>query len=127
MKKVVIVEDNHVIQHILISWFADEDFQVISLEGIEDLVQKVAIFNPDLIITDIMLPNTTANEIIDVFTQIKCPVIVISSMDEEDVEYFSSRIGAIAAFNKPINIDEVFAFIREYFKDKNLTTNPLQV
>ena len=117
MKKIVIIEDNQVIQHILRSWFSEEDFQVVSLDSIEGLTNKVRLFKPDLIITDIMIPNTTADELITVFNEIHVPIIVISSMDAEDVLFFAARIDAIGSFTKPIHLNELFGFIHDFFNN----------
>lgn len=123
MKKVVIIEDNKVIQHILKYWFTSDDFQVLSLENIDHLIAKIDKYQPDLIITDIMMPETDGAEMISVFSKIDLPKIVISSMDEVDVVYFAKRINAIAYYPKPINIKEIFEFIHEYFLLNNETRN----
>jgi DNA-binding response OmpR family regulator len=125
MKKVVIIEDNRVIQHILKSWFKEEEFKVVSLENTDHLVDKLETFRPDLIITDIMLPDTTAADMLKIFSNLEYPVIVISSMDDDDVSYFASRIGAIASFTKPIKVKEIFDFIHNFFTHNNQTTNTL--
>ena len=124
MKRIIIIEDNQVIQHILRSWFSEEDYQVVSLDSIEGLTNKVRLFKPDLIITDIMIPNTTADELISVFNDINTPIIVISSMDAEDVVFFAARINAIGSFTKPIHLNELFAFIHDFFNN-NLTSKSL--
>lgn len=118
MKKVVIIEDNSVIQHLLSSWFIDEDYNVLCLNNLDNLVEKIEGIKPDLIITDIMLPNNTATDLIDTFCKIKYPIIVLSSMEEEDVTFFADQIGAIAAFTKPVKMNEIFGFINEYFLEK---------
>lgn len=116
MKKVVIIEDNPVIQHLLKSWFMEDDFMVVSLSNTESLQEKVDEIKPNLIVTDIMLPNNTASDLINTFNKINCPVIVVSSMEEEDIDFFADKIGAIAAFTKPVKMEEMFDFINSYFK-----------
>lgn len=116
MKKVVIIEDDPVIQHLLKSWFMDDDFIVVSLDTTENLKEKVDEIKPNLIVTDIMLPNNTAADLINTFKKINCPVVVLSSMEEEDIDFFAEKIGAIAAYTKPVNMGEMFDFINGYFK-----------
>lgn len=116
MKKVIIIEDNPVVQHLLKSWFTDDDFIVVSLNNTENLKEKVEEIKPNLIVTDIMLPNNTAADLINTFNKINCPVIVLSSMEEEDIDFFANKIGAIGAFTKPVNMVEMFEFINMYFK-----------
>ena len=118
MKKIVIIEDNTVIQHLLSSWFIDDDYNVLFLSNLEGLTEKIEGMKPDLIITDIMLPNNTATDLIDTFCKIKYPIIVLSSMEKEDVVFFAFQIGAIAAFTKPVKMNEIVGFINEYFQGK---------
>jgi len=115
MKKVVIVEDNQVIQHMFKSWFANDEFNVQFLDNIDNLVEKIEEIKPDLIVTDIMLPDSTAADLITTYSKVKYPVIVLSSMDEEDVEFFAEKIGAIKSFTKPVNMPEIYGFINDYF------------
>lgn len=115
MKKVVIIEDNLVVRHLLSSWFADDDFEVLTFDDIENLNERMDLIKPDLIITDIMLPNTNAAGMIEYFTKVKYPVIILSSMEEEDINYFANKIGAVAFFKKPVNLNSIFGFVNEYF------------
>ncbi len=125
MKKLVIIEDSKVIQHILKSWFSEEEYQVIILEDLVNLNERLAAFKPDLIITDIMLPNTNAIELIEAFKGVPYPKVVLSSMDTEDVSYFAERIKAIGYFTKPRDIEEIFGFIHDYFLRNDETQKAL--
>lgn len=116
MKRVVIIEDNQVIQQVLAGWFCDDDFEVLTLTDMKDLYTRLDIFKPDLILTDIMLPDTTGHEMIEIFQGVSYPVIVLSSMDRDDVDFFAGRIGAIGAYCKPVDLEEMFAFIHAYFE-----------
>ncbi len=121
MRKVAIIEDNRVIRQILATWLLDEDAQIKTLENTMDLKTTLETFQPDLIITDIMLPNTTATELIQLFESLPYPIVVHSSMDKEDLEFFSKSVHAIAAFHKPNDLSELFAFLHEFLHTDNLT------
>lgn len=126
MKKVVIIEDNQVIQQIFKCWFIDEEFKVIAFNKIEGLRQKIDSFKPDLIISDTMLPATATVDLIKVIGSLKYPVIAISSKKDDDATNFATRIGAIASFAKPINLIGMFGFIYDHFNAKSLTKKTRQ-
>jgi DNA-binding NtrC family response regulator len=127
MKKVVIIEDNQVIQQILKCWFIDEEFKVISLNRIYGLRQKIDLFKPDLIISDTKLPATEIGDLIKVIGSLKYPVIAISSTKDDDATTFATQIGAIASFTKPINLIGMFGFIYDHFNtNKSLTKKTTQ-
>lgn len=127
MKKIVIIEDHQMTLQILKSWFMHEEFQMMCYAKIENLFQKISLFKPDLIITDISLLATSTEELLGVFKRIKFPILVISLMKKDEVNYFASRTGAIASFTKPLNLIEIFGCIQDYFKEKDQTMKTLQL
>lgn len=115
MKRIAIIEDNRIIQQLLSSWFDDEDFTVLRLTDTESLSDRIRSFNPDLVITDIMIPNETPESLIIKLRNINRPKVVLSSMDKPEVKNFADSIGAIASFCKHSDIKEMFDFITDHF------------
>jgi DNA-binding response OmpR family regulator len=125
MKKVVVIEQNQLIQLILRSWLTKGEFDVMTIESTIKLNDRIKKFQPDLIITDNMLLNTT--NLVNTFSQLIYPKLVISSSEEKDVKLFAAKIKAVAYYAKPINLKEVFVFVHDYFFEKNRTKNSLQL
>jgi DNA-binding NtrC family response regulator len=125
MKKVVVIEQNQLIQLILRSWLTKGEFNVMTIESTIKLNDRIKKIQPDLIITDNMLLNTT--NLVNTFSQLIYPKLVISSSEEKDVKLFAAKIKAVAYYAKPINLKEVFVFVHDYFFEKNRTKNSLQL
>ena len=125
MKKVVVIEQNQLIQLILRSWLTKGEFDVMTIESTIKLNDRIKKFQPDLIITDNMLLNTS--NLVNTFSQLIYPKLVISSSEEKDVKLFAAKIKAVAYYAKPINLKEVFVFVHDYFFEKNRTKNSLQL
>ncbi len=119
MKKILIVEDNTVLQQLFHNWFATKKVELLSLYTAHHLAQRIESFRPDLIITDILLPDTTAEELIHCYARIHVPIIVLSSMEQDDLSFFSNEIHAIKAFKKPINMMEVMTFAESLIASLN--------
>ncbi len=119
MKKILIVEDNTVLQQLFHNWFATKKVELLSLYTAHHLAQRIESFRPDLIITDILLPDTTAEELIHCYARIHVPIIVLSSMEQDDLSFFSNEIHAIKAFKKPINMMEVMNFAESLIASLN--------
>jgi DNA-binding response OmpR family regulator len=119
MKRIAIIEDNRIIQQLLSSWFDDEDFTVLRLTDTESLTERIKSFNPDLVISDIMIPNETPESLIIKLRNINRPKVVLSSMDRPEVKNFADSIGAIASFCKHSDIKEMFDFITDHFSQVN--------
>jgi DNA-binding response OmpR family regulator len=113
VKKILIVEDNTLLQQLFHNWFETKKVELLSLHTAYKLAQRIESFRPDLIITDILLPDTTAEELIHCYANIHVPIIVMSAMDQDDLSYFSNEIHAVKAFKKPVNMMELFNLAEE--------------
>lgn len=108
--KILIVEDDSLVLNSLEFYLKKENHDVIiSVDGI-DALNKLEEQKPDLIITDIMMPYVSGLELIQ---QIKekfddqIPIIVISSLGNEDTVLEAFSLGANDFLTKPIKIDEL--------------------
>ncbi|MEY3237113.1 MAG: hypothetical protein RI883_1214 [Bacteroidota bacterium] len=115
MKRISIIEDNKIIQQLLCCWFDEDEFIVLRLTDTINLIDRINDFKPDLIITDIMLPNETQESLINNLKEIHLPIIVLSSLDHEEVSSFAKKIGAIGYFCKHSDLSEMFEFTRDFF------------
>jgi DNA-binding response OmpR family regulator len=115
--KIVLVEDDPVLSGILLDRLKSDGYQVLHVETIHTFEPFLHMYEPDLIITDLLLSGVSARELIDYFTQFSCPVFIISTVDQEDLNYFATMVGAKKFFQKPFDpsrlIDEVNTVRRE--------------
>ena len=115
--KIVLIEDDAVLSGILLDRLRCEGYQVLHIETIHTFEPFLQMYEPDLIITDLLLSGVTAKELIDYFGQFVCPILLISSVDKEDLHYFASMVGAKRTFQKPFDparlIEEVNNLGRE--------------
>ncbi len=114
--KILIVEDDKVMSDNLVSLLKPEGYElVVASDGIEAL-KLIIDTEPALIITDIMMPNLAGLELLNIYKgQLfqETPVIVISSMDGYDVQYFAIAVGAVAYFVKPFSGPEIVQTVNE--------------
>ena len=123
MKKILIVEDNTVLQQLFHNWFETKKVELLSLHTAYQLEHRIKSFRPDLIITDILLPDTSAEELIHCYAKIHVPIIVMSSMDQDDLSFFSNEIHAVKAFKKPVNMVEVFTLAEDLISTHSNNNN----
>lgn len=112
---VLVIEDHHELRAFIQSSL-EEDFICVSTEKGEDGIEFAKKFIPDLIITDLMLPGISGEEVclaIQNDEQINhIPIVVLSakSMTMDRVELY--RLGAENYLTKPFELDELKAVIR---------------
>jgi CheY-like chemotaxis protein len=109
-QKILLVEDDNLTRSLLIKMVGSLGYEVDSCENGDDAIKKIKEFEPDLIITDIMMPEFSGLQLLN-FVQKKIakniPTLLISTMDVKAVEDLVSDIGAVGFISKPPTKEEL--------------------
>ncbi len=133
-KKILVVEDNHEIQQ-YICQSLQHKFNCIKASDGEEGLRLTAEMHPDLIITDIMMPNmdgiTMMKSIKNNFSISHIPIIALTAKSSIHSEIEGIESGADAYIHKPFNTTHLLATIdnlirqrenlAQYFKQKQET------
>lgn len=120
---VLLVEDEQNLSSLLKNAIGDcfHSFRVKSngAEGLEEFVRM----KPDIVITDIMMPDTTGLEMAKEIRVISkdVPIIILSAFSESDKFLTAIDIGVVKYFIKPFDPDELLEYIgsiQEKFENK---------
>jgi len=70
---------------------------------------------PDVIVSDIRMPGLTGLEVLSVVrgSQIGTPVILITAFGAPETHAEAARLGAVAVFDKPFELDDLRRLLRE--------------
>src|SRR5574338_165889 len=93
-----------------------EDEMIMCSDGREAIV-KIAATNPDLIITDIMMPFASGLEIIEAVKKNdgkQAKIIVLSAMGQENVVLEAFQLGADDFITKPFSLNELSMRVKRY-------------
>jgi DNA-binding response OmpR family regulator len=116
--KVLIVDDESFILNLLKSGLTDNGFQVITADNGFDAILAVEEQNPDVVITDIMMPRLTGLEFLKALKNnpatADVPVFLISAMDQADIVQQGLDLGAVDYITKPFKINEIIGKLRHY-------------
>jgi len=116
--KVLIVDDESFIINLLKNGLTENGFDVITaVNGFEGLI-AVEEKNPDVVITDIMMPRLTGLEFLKALKNnpatSKVPVFLISAMDQADMVQQGLDLGATDYITKPFKINEIIGKLRHH-------------
>jgi len=117
MKKILIIEDDNLIIKILDFILKKEGYEIYIAKDGNEGIEKIAIVEPDLIITDIMMPYKSGLEITAYVKKNhpKIPVIIVSALGKEDqtvIEGF--KLGVDDFIAKPFNPIELVLRVKRF-------------
>jgi two-component system response regulator ResD len=115
MKKILVVDDEEEIRHLIRDFLAKENFKVEQAsngkEALDKLSWKDSMF--DLVILDIMMPGMDGLEVLKIIRRTSnIPVIFLTSKNEEIDKVLGLEIGADDYITKPFNPREMVARIK---------------
>jgi len=125
MYRVLIVEDEYHIRHILKEYLSVRDIEVIeAIQGYEAL--EVVNDEIDVVLLDIMMPGIDGYEVCkQIRLKYKMPIIFISALSEEQNQLMAYEIGADDYITKPFKPSIIYAKIialmkRQYFLKEDI-------
>lgn len=117
-KKILIIEDNHDLAHLLESHLRDLSFQVdLSFDGMDGLVRADS-GNYDLVILDLMLPSLDGVEICQRLRRKDSyvPILMLTAKSSEMDRVVGLEVGADDYVTKPFSIRELLARVKAIFR-----------
>jgi DNA-binding response OmpR family regulator len=118
--KLLIIEDDVLIRKTVEMKFRKEGFDVVVAIDGKDGMEKFQTTNPDIVLTDIMLPYLSGLEIVRVIKSMpnrSIPVIVFSTMGQETMVEEAYRLGADEFVKKPFSLAELAIRVKRLTKN----------
>ena len=115
--KILIAEDEPLMLKTLELRLRKDGHEVITACDGRQAMEKFSVCDPDLIITDIMMPFATGLEVLGVVrkrTDKKIPVILLSAMGQENVIMEAFKLGADDYITKPFSPNELSMRVRRF-------------
>ncbi|MFW6016129.1 MAG: response regulator transcription factor, partial [bacterium] len=127
-KKILVVEDEKEIANIIKDFLEIEGFEVKTVDNGKKAIDIFNSFLPNLVILDIMLPETDGMELCRIFRNSSdIPIIMVSAKDGDVDKILSLGFGADDYVTKPFSPTElvarVKAHLRRYVSTENKTNN----
>jgi len=119
MNKILIIEDDEIVLSMLRYKLTKEDFIVETVKNARLALQTAIEFKPDLILTDIMMPFVSGLEFLNIYrNELKknTPIIVLTSLGQEETILQAFELGADDFIAKPFNANEVVIRIKKALK-----------
>lgn len=116
-RKILIIEDEKNLMHVLKDNFLQEGFDIISALDGEEGVDKFYSENPDLILLDINLPKKNGWEVCKEIRNISTlPILMMTARDSDEDEYKGLDLGADDYITKPFNLKILTLKVKKLLK-----------
>lgn len=108
--KILVAEDEPMLLKTIELKLRKEGYEVITCSDGRDAVAKIQESDPDMVITDIMMPYVSGLEIVSLLKNGRekiIPVIMLSAMEQEKVVMEAFDLGADDYITKPFSLNEL--------------------
>ena len=115
MNKILLVEDEDHLRHLVASYLRKENFTVIEAADGQEALDRFAEDEFCLLILDLMLPKLNGFEVCSrVRSQSRVPVLMLTARDGEQDELQGFRCGADEYITKPFSPSELVARVKAH-------------
>lgn len=126
-KPVLLVVEDHADLNEFICTFFEDDFQCISAFDGEEALEKMAQQIPDILISDLMMPNMDGNTFIQNLKKNEeyghIPIVVLSAKSQTESRVDLYKIGADNYLMKPFDIAELSAVVNNLLEQRRKLKN----
>lgn len=108
--KILVAEDEPMLLKTIELKLKKEGYEVITTSDGREAAAKIEETDPDMVITDIMMPYVSGLEIVSIVRKRihkKIPIIMLSAMEQEKVVMEAFELGADDYITKPFSLNEL--------------------
>ncbi len=122
-RKVLIVDDEPDILEILKYNLLKEGYQVVTAKDGDEAIEKAKMFNPDLIVLDIMMPKKNGVEVCEILRLLPAfkstLILFLTALSDENTQIRGLETGADDYINKPISPKVFLSIVSSIFRRLN--------
>ena len=116
-KRIIFIDDSEITREMIRAALVDAGHVVQVAENLLNFDQRLAEFNPDIILTDVNMPDIRGDEICKVlktkYDTADIPIVLFSSKDTEELSELADRAGADGFVSKQQGFDKLIEKIDE--------------
>jgi two-component system KDP operon response regulator KdpE len=127
-QRILVVDDEPQITRVLRRSLATHGYEAQTASGGEEALQVFREWSPDLVITDLSMPDMGGLELCRRLRAVsRVPVIVLSAKGEERLKVEALDVGADDYVTKPFGMDELLARIRAALRRSNASPAEVKI
>jgi CheY-like chemotaxis protein/anti-sigma regulatory factor (Ser/Thr protein kinase) len=110
MTSILIIDDEAPVREVLSMALADRGYEILEASDGREGLEKYRVGNPDLVITDVMMPEMDGIEVLKNIRQVneETDIIIMTGHGSEEIVIEALRLGASNYLKKPIAFEDLF-------------------
>jgi DNA-binding NtrC family response regulator len=129
MSRILVIDDDRSVRHLIAKAFEDTDVQVVPAATAEEGMRLLGEAQSDVVLLDILLPESSG---LDLFERIrtadpKLPVIFITSLSSSDTAIKAMTLGAFDYLLKPLDLARIRDLVRQAMEIRRLMSIPVEM
>jgi len=129
MSRILVIDDDRSIRHLITKAFEDTDVEVLPAATADEGMRLLSQSQSDAVLLDILLPETSG---LDVFERIrstdaKLPVIFITSLSSSETAIKAMTLGAFDYLLKPLDLARIRDLVRQALEIRRLMSIPVDM
>jgi YesN/AraC family two-component response regulator len=113
MKKILVIDDEEQVREVLKVALAENGYSVFEAENGKNGVQRFIEVNPDIVITDVNMPEMSGIDVTKKIKELKpdADVVIMTGYGTEELVIQSLRSGATNYIKKPVDFNELMSIL----------------
>jgi DNA-binding response OmpR family regulator len=125
--KILVAEDEPMLLKTIELKLKKEGYEVVCTSDGREAAAKIEETDPDMVITDIMMPYVSGLEIVSILrkrTHKRVPIIMLTAMEQEKVVMEAFELGADDYITKPFSLNELAIRVKKLVAQIARNNNP---
>ncbi len=122
-QKILVVDDEALMVTAMRHVLEEKGYMVVTATNGFEAIHRIEKEKPDLIVLDIMMPYVSGFEFLNwvrsYYLEHEIPIIIVSTLEHEEVMKVGYNLGASHYMTKPVSMDELLAAIHRLLADKS--------
>src|SRR5262245_28540950 len=129
MPRVLTIDDDRVVLRFVEKTFEGQDLQVVTANNARDGIKRLKEDRPDVLLLDVMLPESTGMELVSHVRQIdaRLPVIFITALNDSDTAIEAMKLGAYDYLLKPLDQEQLRELVSRALETRRLMQAPVHL
>lgn len=114
--KILLADDEPILLKTIGLKLQKEGYEVMSTSDGREAVEKIDVYDPDIVVTDLMMPYISGLEIVSIVrkkTHKKIGVIMLTAMEQEKVVMEAFELGVDDYVTKPFSLNELVIRVKK--------------